>query len=233
MNLKFHQVVGKSEAHDAESKGNEIYSNNNDCPDYAPYVSALGNEVMKTGKHYVTFKRVGSSYVLPPAEENVGVIRPIDLSKVDLKQGEEGQEAFLPFQERHYPSLADGNKTDGWGTGGKVDYCFLHPNTGWCFHGYWNDPSPPKSMSDNVLKEWPGKERFKMLDMSWAGPDHEHKGGEECGLLLDLDEGTLSVYKSGKRLGVMMEGLTGEYCWFASVFGTGLRMERGIVPDDA
>ena len=226
MNLKFHQVVGKSEVHEAKSKGNEIYSNNNDCPDYAPYVSALGNEVMKTGKHYVTFKRVGSSYVLPPSEEGVGVIRPIDLSNVDLKQGEEGREDFLPWDKRYYPSLADENKTDGWGTDGKVDYCFFHPNTGWCFHGYWNDPSPPESMEDAALKEWPGMERINMLSAMGMTAD-------ECGLLLDLDEGTLSVYKSGKRLGVMMEGLTGEYCWFASVFGTGLRMERGIVPDDA
>ena len=37
------------------------------------------------------------------------------------------------------------------------------------------------------------------------------------GLMLDLGEGTLSVYKNGRRLGVMGEGLDGEYCWFVSV----------------
>ena len=37
------------------------------------------------------------------------------------------------------------------------------------------------------------------------------------GLLLDLNEGTLSVFKNGRRLGVMKDGLGGEYVWFASV----------------
>ena len=36
------------------------------------------------------------------------------------------------------------------------------------------------------------------------------------GLLLDLDSGTLSVFKDGRKLGVMKEGLSGAYCWFVS-----------------
>ena len=36
------------------------------------------------------------------------------------------------------------------------------------------------------------------------------------GLLLDLDEGTLSVCKNGRRLGTMKSGLSGEYCWVVS-----------------
>ena len=39
------------------------------------------------------------------------------------------------------------------------------------------------------------------------------------GLLLDLDEGTLSVYKNGRRLGTMKDGLSGEYCWLMSIQG--------------
>ena len=37
---------------------------------------------------------------------------------------------------------------------------------------------------------------------SWEGEEKCH-GDYEVGLLLDLDEGTLSVYKNGRRLGVM------------------------------
>jgi len=40
--------------------------------------------------------------------------------------------------------------------------------------------------------------------------------GCELGLLLDLDEGTLTVYKNGQRLGVVCRGLTGHYCWVLS-----------------
>ena len=52
------------------------------------------------------------------------------------------------------------------------------------------------------------------------------------GMLLDLDEGTLAVYKNGRRLGVMKDGLSGEYCWFTSLLGCGcsVSVERGTLP---
>ena len=51
--------------------------------------------------------------------------------------------------------------------------------------------------------------------------------GGTIGLLLDLDEGTLTVYKNGRRLGVMKDGLSGEYCWYTSIYSSG---ERGTLP---
>jgi len=59
------------------------------------------------------------------------------------------------------------------------------------------------------------------------------------GLLLDLDNGTLSVFKDGRELGVMKEGFTGAYCWFAGRYcddvGTvtgkcNMKIKRGIPP---
>jgi len=44
---------------------------------------------------------------------------------------------------------------------------------------------------------------------AWSGMKGFEVGDGELGLLLDLDEGTLTVYKDGCRLGVMMGGLTG------------------------
>ena len=60
----------------------------------------------------------------------------------------------------------------------------------------------------------------------------------ELGLLLDLDEGTLTVYKDGTRLGVMMDGLSGEYTWVAEMTAQAhgspdeqnVRIERAPVP---
>jgi hypothetical protein len=53
------------------------------------------------------------------------------------------------------------------------------------------------------------------------------------GLLLDLDEGTLSVYKNGRRLGTMKDGLSGEYCWLMSIQGasnsTAVQIKRGYL----
>ena len=37
--------------------------------------------------------------------------------------------------------------------------------------------------------------------------------GDRIGMLLDLDQGSMTIYKNDKKLGVMMtEGLSGDYC---------------------
>lgn len=49
----------------------------------------------------------------------------------------------------------------------------------------------------------------------WAGMARAAKG-DRIGLLLDLDEGSMAVYKNDRWLGVMKKsGLRGEYCWTA------------------
>ena len=51
------------------------------------------------------------------------------------------------------------------------------------------------------------------------------------GLLLDLDKGNLTVYMNNSKLGVMKEGLSGEYSWFASISNeNSVPIERGIPP---
>ena len=55
--------------------------------------------------------------------------------------------------------------------------------------------------------------------------------GDELGMLLDLDEGTLSVYKNSRKLGVMRRGLAGPYCWVVSLHrGAQVTIKRGMVP---
>ncbi|KAL7540940.1 hypothetical protein ACHAXR_010489 [Thalassiosira sp. AJA248-18] len=64
----------------------------------------------------------------------------------------------------------------------------------------------------------------------WEG-SREHV---TLGMLLDLDAGTLSVYSNGRNLGVLKDGLTGEYCWAMEITdiadGTAVHMKRGAVP---
>ena len=50
---------------------------------------------------------------------------------------------------------------------------------------------------------WEGRERCRASDT--------------IGMLLDLDEGTLTVYKNNRRLGVMKDGISGSYCWYTTV----------------
>jgi hypothetical protein len=56
--------------------------------------------------------------------------------------------------------------------------------------------------------------------------------GDRIGLLLDLDQGTMTVYKNDERLGVMATGLSGECSWAALLCGRdySARIEAAEVP---
>lgn len=59
-------------------------------------------------------------------------------------------------------------------------------------------------------KSWPD-------NTAWDGMQASREG-DRIGLLLDLDQGSLTVYKNGAWLGVLRAvGLSGEYCWAASL----------------
>ena len=50
-------------------------------------------------------------------------------------------------------------------------------------------------------------------DSDWVGMEGADEG-DRIGLLLNLDQGSMTVWKNGVKLGVMRaEGLSGEYCW--------------------
>jgi hypothetical protein len=48
---------------------------------------------------------------------------------------------------------------------------------------------------------------------NWEGRQGAHEEGDRIGMLLDLDQGSMTVYKNDERLGVMATGLSGEYSW--------------------
>ena len=66
---------------------------------------------------------------------------------------------------------------------------------------------------------------------NWQGMQAAMAPGDRIGLLLDLDQGSMSVWKNGERLGVMLPGRgstvwtgaqpldEGEYCWAVSQCG--------------
>jgi hypothetical protein len=57
--------------------------------------------------------------------------------------------------------------------------------------------------TEDAEHHWDGQEGFKE--------------GDVVGLLLDCDAGSLTVKKNGARLGVAHTGLTGEWCWAATM----------------
>jgi hypothetical protein len=69
----------------------------------------------------------------------------------------------------------------------------------------------------------------------WEGMQPAHDEGDRIGMLLDLDQGTMTVYKNDERLEVMATGLSGEYCWAVELFPSGgglrsVRIEAAAVP---
>ena len=59
-------------------------------------------------------------------------------------------------------------------------------------------------------------------DSSWEGMQPSTEPGDRIGLLLDLEQGSMAVYKNDERLGVMVRsGLSGEYSWAVSLCETG------------
>ena len=57
------------------------------------------------------------------------------------------------------------------------------------------------------------------------------KTGDRIGMLLDLDQGSMTVWKNDVRLGVMQgEGLSGPLCWAVSLFRGSTRIESAPAP---
>ena len=52
----------------------------------------------------------------------------------------------------------------------------------------------------------------------WEGMQTTEEDGDRIGMLLDLDQGTMTVYKNDERLGVMATGLSGSYSWAVSLY---------------
>ena len=90
-----------------------------------------------------------------------------------------------------------------------VNCCMYDTYYGFCHSQDWSE--------DNIVRTvWGGMEILS--------------GSYKIGMLLDLDEGTLSVYNNGRKLGVMKRGLAGQYCWVVSLSETQVTIKRRKVP---
>ena len=137
---------------------------------------------------------------------SIGVIRPVQIDRADLKDGDRYN--FHPGDERFWGHLR-GKRTERWGDS-NIHSCRV------CTNGYiyWDD--------------WISRHPRSEV--------HVFQPVIPVGLLLDLDEGTLSVYQRGQKLATLTDGLSGEYCWFATIhyfgFDVSTSIERGLPPSE-
>ena len=68
--------------------------------------------------------------------------------------------------------------------------------------------------------------------IDWEGRQGAREQGDRIGMLLDLDQGSTTVWKNDVKLGVMQaEGLSGPLCWAASVYqADSARIESAPAP---
>ncbi|EJK51727.1 hypothetical protein THAOC_29077 [Thalassiosira oceanica] len=134
---------------------------------------------------------------------SIGVVRPVQIKTSDFGEGELND--FSPAM-RNFWEYQLRQRTARW-TDSNVHCCDVS------IHGdsFWDDWA-----SDHPSMRIDGFQRNTPI-----------------GLLLDLDEGTLSLYQNGQRVATLKDGLSGEYCWYATVWGTAsVSIKRGLAPGE-
>jgi len=153
--------------------------------------------------------RAGKHYVTFEARSSAGL--GINLSVGVMRPGQANQlTSETPTTRQFYQHFTRSDMVSGVGQNNKVQCCMIHHNGNRC------------------LSDW--GDNFAEIGGTWDGME-SFTYGDEIGMLLDLDDGTLSVYKNGRKLGVMKSGLAGQYCWVAALFrGVDVTIKRGTVP---
>jgi len=183
-----------------------------------PAFTAVSDHVMRAGKHYVTFTCSGlDSNIDQPLW--FGIVRP--LSRITPTG-----RMFTPFDGSVVNRLR-ALKCPEWGDS-NIHACIYRATDGHCQSTDWgfNDNEDNIPNVTNVAWDWEGMQTFE--------------GCGKIGLLLDYDDGTLTMYKDDIKLGVMKEGLSGTYCWMVTMgqnWGRDrqdlarIKIERGSPPE--
>lgn len=121
----------------------------------------------------------------------IGVVRPMPNLDPDRFANDDFHFYVSPWYNRFLAT-----RTDEWGSG-NVHACHRSLYTG---RISWTN--------------WAGEEQ---LGAVWEGRGERCGSGDTVGMLLNLDNGTLTAYKNNRLLGVMKDGLSGSYCWYTTV----------------
>jgi len=153
--------------------------------------SAICTNIMRAGKHYVSFQ-VSDGDSSANFGIIIGVMRPTT-NDITSKKSCHPADNLSRFSLNDYEILHRNN----------IDCCLLNTHNG-------------NGIIRSRWKRWETPDE-ECKSFNWEGMEPTHERSYKIGFALDLDEGTLDVYKNDRRLGTMKSGLVGEYCWVASL----------------
>jgi len=145
--------------------------------------------------------RAGRHYALFNIGDDGGVFIGV-MRPGEAIQGASGSPRYEEFYQYFSQTHAERYNNNN------VHCCLLAFETKKCLSSGWDDETSNET--------WEGSEPLS--------------SGDDIGLLLNLDDGTLTVYKNGTKLGVMKRGLAGPYCWVTTMLGGRATIKRGTIP---
>ena len=211
--LQFDTIFAPNECKHLSGFGKNIIfcmaeeDDNDDLP------TAISNHVMKGGRHYCTIKVTDNKApcIIAGICRSMEDFNPEFAFEHERKKQKQIREMF-PIKAANYEVT---------GT-----MCPLHnvstyaPWDSKCHATAYNAASGEAMWAGWDSKKDDPNDQFNYIESTkWKGME-TLPPGSILGLLLDLDEGTLTVYKDKRRLGVMKDGLDGSFCWFVKTFST-------------
>ena len=203
MPLQFDKLAGDSISYVDNNDKTKVCSSPREVYDCG---IAICSNIMRAGKHCVSFQ-FNLSYRLSLAI-SCGIMRPTTNDITTLRKCHPVHDDLSRFSLKEYEILHNGN----------VDSCLMDTSMG---HGSIRKRWKMWKESE-LLAMYYGEQRERVLEQNnfqsfdWGGIEHNNEASYKIGMVLDLDEGTLDVYKNDRRLGTMKTGLVGEYCWVVS-----------------
>ena len=169
--------------------------------------SAICSNIMRAGRHSVSFNVDNST---GDGGITLGIMRPTtnDIAHLPTR--------CSPFSDLSRYSLKDYETLYG---DNNVDCCLMDT---WLGRSLTRRRWKRWKESELAAMDEEQREQAKMQNkcevLEWEGEERIRENHFKIGFVLDLDAGTLDVYKNDRRFGTMKSGLVGEYCWVVSLF---------------
>jgi len=170
--------------------------------------SAICSNIMRSGKHTVSFRVTDDD---PASNYGItcGIMRPTTNDIRSVNSCYPVGQDLSRFSLKDYEMFYNDNN---------VDCCLFSTNTGFgVMCQRWKRWTNAELIAMDEEEETSNRSRNLCHPFVWEGQERIQENHFRIGFVLDLDEGTLDVYKNGRRLGTLRSGLVGEYCWAVSL----------------